>query len=70
LTSRSGTVILPAFAVRFHVAQHSFLTHMNFHLGSALAGIYQAGNEAEDLHIYGGRYGILTEKTSPGGSSR
>ena len=54
-----------AVAVRFHVAQHSFLTHMNFHLGSGLAGVYQAGNEAEDLHFYGGRYGILTENTSP-----
>jgi len=54
-----------AVAVRFHVAQHSFLAHMNFHLGAGLAGIYQAGNEAEDLHFYGGRYGILTEKTSP-----
>lgn len=54
-----------AVAVRFHVAQHSFLAHVDFHLGSGLAGIYQAGNEAEDLHFYGGRYGILTEKTSP-----
>ena len=54
-----------AVAVRFHVAQHSFLAHMDLHLGSGLAGIYQAGNEAEDLHFYGGRYGILTEKTSP-----
>jgi hypothetical protein len=54
-----------AVAVRMHVAQHSFLTHMDFHLGSGLAGVYQAGNEAEDLHFYGGRYGILTEKTSP-----
>ena len=27
--------------------------------------MYQVGNEAEDLHFYGGRYGILTEKTSP-----
>ncbi len=54
-----------AVAVRFHVAQHSFLTHMDFHLGSGLAGIYQAGNEAEDLRFYGGRYGILTENTSP-----
>ena len=51
--------------VRFHVAQHAFLTHMDFRIGSGLAGIYQAGNEAEDLHFYGGRYGILTEKTSP-----
>lgn len=54
-----------AVAVRFHVAQHSLLSHMDFHIGSGLAGIYQAGNEAEDLHFYGGRYGILTEKTSP-----
>jgi len=54
-----------AVAIRFHVAQHSFLTHMDFHIGSGLAGIYMAGNEAEDLHFYGGRYGILTENTSP-----
>ena len=54
-----------AVAVRFHVAQHAFLTHMDFHIGSGLAAIYQVGNEAEDLHFYGGRYGILTEKTSP-----
>lgn len=54
-----------AVAVRFHVAQHSFLTHMDFHMGTGLAAIYQVGNEGEDLHFYGGRYGILTEKTSP-----
>ncbi|MBV8830072.1 MAG: SMP-30/gluconolactonase/LRE family protein [Acidobacteriaceae bacterium] len=54
-----------AVCVRFHVAQHAFLTHMNFRIGSGLAGIYQVGNEAEDLHFFGGRYGILTEKTSP-----
>lgn len=54
-----------AVAVRFHVAQHSFLSHMDFHVGSGLAALYQIGNEAEDLHFYGGRYGILTEKTSP-----
>ncbi|HEU4654603.1 MAG TPA: glycosyl hydrolase family 28-related protein [Steroidobacteraceae bacterium] len=54
-----------AVGVRFHVAQHAFLSHMNFNLGSGLAGVYQVGNEAEDLHFVGGRYGILTEKTSP-----
>lgn len=54
-----------AVAVRFHVAQHSFLAHMDFQIGSGLAGIYMVGNEAEDLHFHGGRYGILTEKTSP-----
>ena len=54
-----------AVAIRFHVAQHSFLAHMDFHIGSGLAGIYMVGNEAEDLHFYGGCYGILTENTSP-----
>jgi hypothetical protein len=55
-----------AVAVRFHVAQHAFLTHMDFRTGSGLAAIYMVGNEAEDLHFYGGRYGILSEQTSPG----
>ena len=54
-----------AIAIRFHVAQHSYLSHMDFRIGSGLAGLTQVGNEAEDLHFYGGRYGILTEKTSP-----
>jgi hypothetical protein len=53
-----------AAAIRFHAAQHAFLRHMDFQLGSAFAGIYQAGNEAEDLHFHGGRYGIVTEKPS------
>lgn len=60
-----GTGNPAAVAIRFHVAQHAFLTHIDFQLGSALAGVYQVGNEAEDLHFYGGRYGILSEKTSP-----
>ena len=51
-----------AVAVRFHVAQHAFLTHMDFHIGSGLAALYQIGNEGEDLHFYDGRYAILTEK--------
>ncbi len=54
-----------AVCIRFHVAQHAFLSHMDFHIGSGLAALMQIGNEAEDLHFYGGRYGILTEKTSP-----
>ena len=55
-----------AVAIRFHVAQHAFLTHMDFHIGSGLAALTEVGNEAEDLHVYGGRYGILTDMTSPG----
>ena len=54
-----------AVAVRFHVAQHSALIHMNFHLGSALAAMEDIGNQASDIHIYGGKYGIITKKTSP-----
>lgn len=54
-----------ATAVRFHTAQHAYLAHIDFRLGSALAGIYQVGNLGMDLHFHGGRYGILTEKTSP-----
>ena len=54
-----------AVAIRFHVAQHSYLSHMDFHIGSGLAALTEIGNEAEDLHFYGGRYGILTDKTSP-----
>ncbi len=54
-----------ATAVRMHTAQHSYLSHIDFHLGSGLAGIYQVGNLGMDLRFFGGRYGIVTEKTSP-----
>ena len=54
-----------AIAIRFHVAQHAYLSHMDFHIGSGLAALTEVGNEAVDLHFYGGRYGILTDKTSP-----
>ncbi len=55
-----------AVAIRFHIAQHCFLTHMNFHIDSGLAALRDVGNEAEDLHFFGGRYGIFTGKPSPG----
>ena len=54
-----------AIAIRVHVAQHGFLSHMDFHIGSGLAALTQIGNEAEDLRFFGGRYGILTDNTSP-----
>jgi len=54
-----------AVAIRFNVAQHSFLSHMNIHLGTARAAIEAVGNQASDLHIEGGQYGIITGKTSP-----
>lgn len=54
-----------AVAIRFNVAQHSFVAHANFRLGSARAGIEHVGNQAFDLHVEGGQYGIVTGKTSP-----
>ena len=55
-----------AVAIRFHVAQHSYLAHMDFSIGSGLAALKDVGNEAEDLHFHGGQYGIVTSKPSPG----
>ncbi len=55
-----------AVAVRAHYAQHCFLAHMDFQIGSGLAGIHDGGNVAQDVHFYGGQYGIWTRKPSPG----
>ena len=55
-----------AVGIRFHVAQHCYLAHMDFHIGSGLAALKDIGNEAEDLRFFGGQYGIITEKPSPG----
>jgi hypothetical protein len=55
-----------AVGIRFHAAQHCFMAHMDFHIGSGFAAMKDVGNEAEDLHFYGGRFGIVTQKPSPG----
>jgi sugar lactone lactonase YvrE len=55
-----------AVAIRFHVAQHCYLAHIDFHIQSGLSALKDVGNEAEDLHFYGGDYGIVTVKPSPG----
>jgi len=55
-----------AVGVRARYAQHCFLAHMDFHIGSGLAGIHDGGNVAQDVHFYEGRYGIWTRKPSPG----
>ena len=55
-----------AVGVRAHYAQHCFLAHMDFRIGSGLAGIHDGGNVAQDVHFYGGQYGIWTRKPSPG----
>jgi hypothetical protein len=54
-----------AIAIRFHVAQHSELTHMNFRIGTARAAVEDIGNQASDIHVEGGEYGITTKRTAP-----
>ena len=54
-----------AVAVRFHAAQHALLSHIDFHMGSGFAGLHEVGNLAEDLHFFGGEYGIMARKPSP-----
>lgn len=53
-------------AVRFHVAQNSYLAHCDFHIDSGRAGIFDVGNESEDIHFYGGDYGFISSQCSPG----
>jgi sugar lactone lactonase YvrE len=55
-----------AVGIRFHVAQHCYLSHMDFRLGSARAGLEDIGNEVEDLHFQGGQIGIMTKRSAPG----
>jgi len=55
-----------AVVLRTHFAQHSFVSHCNFYIGEGFAGIYDLGNEIENLKFYGGEYGISSSRTSPG----
>ncbi len=54
-----------AIGVRFHVAQHGFLAHMDFRIGTGRAGVEEIGNELHDCRFFGGDYGIMTTKPSP-----
>ncbi len=54
-----------AAAVRQRGAQHTNLSHIDFRIGSGFAGIYNVGNVGYNLKFFGGRYGIVSEKTSP-----
>lgn len=55
-----------AVAFRTHYAQHCFINHIDIYTESGMAGIYDVGNEMEDVYINGGKYGIITTKCSPG----
>jgi len=54
-----------AVALRTHFAQHSYIANMNIYIGNGKAGIFDVGNEMENVSFFGGDYGIYTTKTSP-----
>lgn len=54
-----------AVGVRFHVAQHCFLSHIDFRLGSARAGVERVGNFFRNLTFSGGEYGLIAHRTAP-----
>ena len=55
-----------AVALRTHYAQHSFISHAAIYIGKGKAGLFDVGNEMENVAFYGGDYGIYTTKASPG----
>jgi len=55
-----------AVALRTHYAQHCFINHCRIDIGDGFAGMYDAGNEMENVHFFGGEYGVKTTKCSPG----
>lgn len=55
-----------AVAIRSHFAQHSFISHCVIQIGEGKSGIYDVGNEIDNVRFYGGTYGIDSRRTSPG----
>lgn len=55
-----------AIALRTHFAQHSYISHVDIDAGNGRAGLFDVGNEMEDIRFFGGDYGIFTTKPSPG----
>jgi len=55
-----------AVALRTHYAQHSFISHVAVYTGKGKAGLFDIGNEMENVAFFGGDYGIYTTKASPG----
>lgn len=55
-----------AVGIRGTYAQHCFVSHADFHIGSGIAGVHDTGNVMEDVRFFGGQYGIWTRTPSPG----
>ncbi|MGI4853519.1 MAG: glycosyl hydrolase family 28-related protein [Janthinobacterium lividum] len=60
-----GTGNPAAICVRFHVAQHSFLSHIRFSVGDGRAALEDVGNQADTLEMDGGDFGIVSVRTAP-----
>lgn len=43
-----------AVALRTHFAQHSFISHCDIYTGKGKAGLFDIGNEMEDVRFFGG----------------
>lgn len=54
-----------AVALRTHFAQHSFISYVDIRIGQGKAGLFDVGNEMQEVRFFGGDYGIYTTKTSP-----
>lgn len=54
-----------ATAIRAHFAQHCSISSVTIRVGKGRAGIADAGNHLENVAIYGGDYGIDTDKSAP-----
>lgn len=55
-----------AVALRTHFAQHGIVSHVDIDIGQGKAGVFDVGNDMQDVRFFGGEYGIVTTKPSPG----
>ena len=46
-----------AVALRTHFAQHSFVSNVDIWIGKGKAGLFDVGNEMENVRFFGGDYG-------------
>ena len=56
-------------AVKFNVAQHSLLSHMNFRLNDNAVAVEDMGTEIESCGFYGGRYALRANSSAGGWQS-
>lgn len=56
-------------AVKFNVAQHSLLSHMNFRLNDNAVAVEDMGTEIESCGFYGGKYALRANSSAGGWQS-